>query len=914
MKRLLPFCALLFSGTLLYAQQFGGFAPRTRWMQLNTDTARIIYQPPTAAQAQRVAALVHRMAAESPVKLGGQLQKINIVLHANTTLANGYVALGPFRSEYYMLPGSDLFAQGTIPYPEQLALHEYRHVQQYNNMNRGLARAFGLVLGQQGRALANAIAIPNWLFEGDAVYAETAFTPQGRGRLPYFTSGPVSIWEANRRYSLMKWMNGSLRDYVPNHYQFGYLLTNYGYQRYGADFWKNVIADASAFRGLPTPLRSAVRRHAGTSFRRLAQDAFEHYQQQWPAEQKPEVRSLVRHQLFGQAIGTDSLLYLESSYRQLPHFVLEKGNGKRKKWLRNLSSEDWIGYRNGTIAYTAYATHPRWSLTDYSNIVLLDLASGKQRTLTRGRRYFTPDISPSGGKVAAIFADPSARTRIHILDAATGRLLQELTIGEGTAFFHPRFITENKLVAVHRRRNGSVAMHLWNLDNHTNERLFYAGFNTLGYPMADKDLLYFSCSASGSDDVYTYHLGSGEIRRLTGTNTANYFGSAKGDSLLYTSFTANGLQLRTARVQGMPVPPTELAASKVRFAVAGDSINLLQTGERYFDTALYRKSTGLVQVHSWRPFYEDPEFTFTAYSNNILNTLDARAFYRYNQNERSHGLGGNIAYSGWFPILTGGMEYTFNRNIRTPRSNGQFRQLELRGGYYVPLNLTQGRTFKLLRWGQNLVFNQLTPVVSGQRGGHRRVYMQHQIGFSQYLPMARQHIVPRLGYVLAPSYRHQMWGAGYQMLLNAQVFLPSIRNHGLVLSGSVQHTDTGLVLFSNRFANARGYADHHLPRMWRASANYHFPIAYPDRGLAGLVYLLRLRANVFYDHSAVRWPGRINRRWLRSTGTELFLDLKLLNQLPAALGIRYSYLLDEGFGNGKRHHYAVVLPVNLIPE
>lgn len=907
--------AFLLICTQCFAQQFGGFSPRTRWQQIDTDTARIIFQAPSEAQAQRVATLVHRMAATQPASLGNRLQKINIVLHNNTTLANGYVGLGPFRSEYYLIPGSDIFEQGTIPFHEQLSIHEYRHVQQYNNMYRGFTKAFRFVLGEQGQALANSLTVPNWFFEGDAVHAETALTPQGRGRVPYFTSGPLSIWEAGRNYSLMKWMNGSLKDYVPNHYQFGYLLANYGYRQYGADFWQKTIADASAFRRLPTPFRSAIKTYTGKPFRTFVNDAFDQYQQEVTINKVPQPAGLVRYQYFPMAIGKDSLLYLENSYRSLFRFMLQDKNGTHTIKLRHISSDNWLSYRNGTIAYTAYATDPRWNLTDYSNIVLLDIATRKERTLTRKARYFTPDLSPSGKKLAAVHVDSTTRTQLHILDATTGALLQALTVGEGTYFFHPRFIDENNLVVVHRRRNGSVALHQWELQTGKQKLLVYGGFNTMGYPFVQGKKVFFSASPSGSDDVYAYDLDGDELTRYTGASTGNYFVSTHGDSLLFSSFTANGLLIQKRPMQGVPLSKEDLAKTDARFEVAGDSINLLQTETARFATSRYSKSTGLLNVHSWRPFYEDPELSFTALSNNILNTLDATAFYRYNQNERSHAFGANLAYGGLFPVLTAGADYTFNRQLRTPRGTQVFQQWETRAGYTIPLNFTQGKTFKFLRFGSSINFNRLMPQNKDNPFAARnRTYLAHAITWSQYLPMARQQIFPKLGYTLAPSYRHQLGGNRYQWLAGGQLFLPSWRNHSIVLSGAAQFTDTALALFSNRFANARGYADFYLPRMWRVSANYHFPIAYPDWGFGGLLYLLRLQANLYYDYSQVWQYNRANNRLLRSTGTEIFFDIKLMNQLETSIGIRYSHLIDAGFSRGNRNVFAIILPTDFIPR
>ena len=94
---------------------------------------------------------------------------------------------------------------------DQLAIHEFRHVQQYNNFNVGLSHLFHILFGQEGQALANGAVVPNWFFEGDAVFNETNVSKQGRGRLPYFFNGYRSLWLANKNYSWMKLRNGSLQ-------------------------------------------------------------------------------------------------------------------------------------------------------------------------------------------------------------------------------------------------------------------------------------------------------------------------------------------------------------------------------------------------------------------------------------------------------------------------------------------------------------------------------------------------------------------------------------------------------------------------------------------------------------------------------------------------------------------------------
>src|SRR6476661_6638319 len=306
LNRMVLFCALL-STVKSYGQNFGGFPPTTQWQQINTDTARIIFPPEAREQALRIAQLVHTAAADTPVMIGTKLKKINIVLHNRTTEANGYVALGPFRSEYYLVPGGDIFEFGNLPWYENLAVHEYRHVQQYNNFNHGITKIFSVFGGQNGRALANALTVPDWFFEGDAVYAETAFTGFGRGRQPQFLSAYNSLWQAGKSYRWMKLRNGSYKDYVPNHYPLGYLLVNYGYEKYGPSFWKNVTHDASSFKGVFYPFQKAVKKYSGTDYKTFRKEAFAYYSQQLDTGMRSTTRKKTVSDVYiPRKIGKDS--------------------------------------------------------------------------------------------------------------------------------------------------------------------------------------------------------------------------------------------------------------------------------------------------------------------------------------------------------------------------------------------------------------------------------------------------------------------------------------------------------------------------------------------------------------------------------------------------------------------------------
>lgn len=912
---------LLASTGTLQAQQFGGFPSRTKWKQINTDTARIIYTPGAENEARRVSTIIHRMAAEENT-LGNALKKVNVVLHNQTTLANGYVALAPFRSELYLVPGGNIFDFGNLPWQEQLAVHEYRHVQQYNQFNRGISKAMGVLFGQEGRALANAAAVPDWFFEGDAVYAETALTPQGRGRTPYFHNGFRALWREGRHYNWMKLRNGSYKDYVPNHYQLGYLLVNYGYLKYGPEFWKNVTADASAFSPLIYPFQHAVKRHAGVSFATFRKEALQYYNHE-VSRRRDDIRrrETVTNYYFPQPAGTDSLVYVKDSYKKLAAFYLHTPAGEKRIKQKSIGSEEWFSYRNGLIAYTAFNTNPRWSLINYNDIVLLDIHTGQETWLTHQGRYYTPDISPDAQTIIATAVTDSINSELHLIDRQ-GKVVKKIPAPRASFFIHPRFIDQDRVVVGIRWPDASISMEVLQLSTNQRETLIPRTHATVGYPYVTPDAIYFTASLAGTDNIYRVNWNDRKVVQLTNSQTGLYFPAVANDSLYYSAFTSNGFALRSQGVGA--IKPQEVSARAwsevtIPFEVAGDTArNILEVPNRAFAAEAYRKSTGLLNFHSWRPDYADPEFTFSIYSDNVLNTFSNVLFYRYNENENSHAVGFNATYGGWYPQVHIGVERINDRHVNSSTRQYVLNQTEANVGYSIPFNFTKGKTIKSLSFGSRLYFTSLDAAVKSPTAfsGFRATYLSHTVNFSHQLPRALQHIYPKLGYAVAANYRHRNDEKGYQALANGAVYLPgALPNHSLVLQGSIQETDTSNVLFSNRFANSRGYVDYYFSRMWKAGANYHLPLLYPDRGVGNIVYLLRVRGNLFYDFTRVYSNAKTASEDLRSTGGELFFDTRWWNAYPLTLGVRYSYLLDaDVVGAQNRNRFEIILPLNLIPD
>ena len=411
------------------------------------------------------------------------------------------------------------------------------------------------------------------------------------------------------------------------------------------------------------------------------------------------------------------MLYLKTSYRKLPAFYIADKDGEHKIKLRNITSENWFTYRNGMIAYTSYNTSARWSLVNYSNITLLDIATGQEKQITKEAKYFTPDISPDGSQLIAVSYTDSLQSELHLL-TTEGAVVKKIAAPGGALFVHPRFITNEEFVVAVRQANSTMSLEKGSLVTLKMEPIISPVAATLGYPSVIGNKLYYVSSQSGNDEIYEADL-SGKLplqkaRQLTFDQAGNYFPSVRNDSITWAHFTSNGYRIQTKdlkAIKGIEISGSEFEKRFLPFKIGLQDAapNMLASTSRQFVESPYKKSSGLFNFHSWRPNYTDPEITYSLYSDNYLNTFSNEIFYRYNIDETSHAVGFNSYYGGFFPVINAGVAYTFDRTIKTTSLTYTLDQFEARVGYNIPLTFTGGKTYKLFNFGSNFVYSSLMP-------------------------------------------------------------------------------------------------------------------------------------------------------------------------------------------------------------
>ncbi len=928
-RKTICFFVLSAFSTIVFAQNFGGTPASVKWQQVNTNTARIIFPKSYDSVGQRISAIVQSLQKKDVHPLGNKKQKINIVIHPYSNVSNAFVQLAPFESEFYLHQPFDALSNGALSWEDQLSVHEYRHVQQYNNFNTSLSKVAGIFFGENARALANAAAIPDWFFEGDAVYNETFMSEEGRGRLPDFLDGYRQIFADSLQYNYELLRNGSYQKLIPNHYPLGYMLTAYGYEKYGNDFWRNVTQDAAAFKPLYYPFQGAVKKYAGISFKQFTDEAFSFFRDKMLAGKLPEQinwftnieKNNVANYILPYAESDGSIIVLKNSFKKIPAFYRIEKDGKESAIAVNdISNETYFSYNNGKIIYAFSQPDIRYANRDFTGIKVLDVNTGTSKIVVSHTTFFTPDISHDGKNIIAVNMPKALITSLVLMDE-NGKIIKEFK-QENTSFSYPKFSRNDDFIFVlTRNRSGEMGMEQLNISTGSFENILPMAKRILGNPVVHGDTILFTCAHDAIQETWAYDIQSNKIFK-TGISGHNISQSTllPGDNLMASIFTSNGYRLATIQPKWNEVTVSDtLKGLYVQKPFARDENEFLKDlPETNFTISPYKKFTHPFHFHSWNPVINAPEYSLNVYGQNILNTIQSTLFYTYNSNEQSHQFGMNEIYGGRFVQPFFGVSKTlhrsFNLNMDTSFS---WNELNTNVGLRLPLNLSGGKQYRNLE--TNIAFHYNTVEWTGNAKNiytnYEVPFMQYSIGYSGSIQQAKKQIYPHFAENMYVQYNHTTGDlTARQLYINGRIFLPGFfTTHSLVINAAMQNRDTlRNYFFSNNFEAARGYNSYQFARNWKIGATYHFPLLYPDYGFKNIVYFSRIRGALFYDYAQGGGVDKSRQYIFRSAGAEIYFDTKWWNQQPITFGFRYSRLLDYQTTLQQPNQWEFIVPVNLF--
>lgn len=521
-RLLLLFGAVLAAHTASAQYYTWGSDPPMKWSTIRTPDVRMIYPDTVASVARRTLFYIRTVQPDIAYGFTHGPMRIPFVMHPENFRSNGLVMYLPKRVEFLTSPAIDSYS---MPWIKQLVAHEYRHAVQYNNLDRGVIRVLSYVLGQQGSTVG-LLCMPIWAMEGDAVMSETQMSSFGRGLQPSFSMGYRAMGRVGRdrrdtrdRRNIDKWFCGSYRDYIPDHYELGYQICSYAYDRYGENVWNKVARYGSRNPYVLATTRVALEKYYGTNVSTLFRETFDDLQRYWDSLPKTEDSALTltrlpegNHTTYQWPLPLDdtTVLVLKTDFDRSTRFVrLDTRTGREQVvcHVGQVSTRPALG--NGRVWWTEYRRSKLFEQRVNSQLCYMNLADGTPRTVAEHRRTLYP--TSAGDDFAWVEYAPDGRYTV-VVDYAGG-IERRIAAPEGAELHGLAWddITQAFYVIV----TDDSGMWLGRLGSEGIEPVTQGAYITLSNLRAGGGKLYFGSIASGKDEAHCYDLVAGREYRLT---------------------------------------------------------------------------------------------------------------------------------------------------------------------------------------------------------------------------------------------------------------------------------------------------------------------------------------------------------------------------------------------------------------
>ncbi|MBE6182218.1 MAG: hypothetical protein E7148_05945 [Rikenellaceae bacterium] len=830
----------------IFAQYYtwGADAP-TKWSEIRDPKVRVIYPDSADALGRRTLHYIQSVQPDISYGFSRPAMQIPFVLHTENFQSNGMVMYMPKRVDFLTTPSEESYS---MPWIKQLVAHEYRHAVQYNNLNQGILRILRYLLGQQGATLGM-LFMPSWAMEGDAVMSETMMSSFGRGLQPSFSMGYRAIGRVGTdhrgrdRKNTDRWFCGSFRDYIPNHYELGYQICSYAYDRYGENIWDKVTRYGARNPYVFATTRIALKKYYDTSVNQLFRETFDALKLHWDSIPTPANSSTPLVELDARNYTTyqwpipldeQTVLVLKSDFDRTNRFVrvdLRSGKETTVAYTGVLSSRPVLD--NDRIWWTEYRRSKLFEERVNSQLCYMNLADGKPRQINGERNSLYP--TPAGDKLYWVTYHPNGRYSIMVKHVEE---VQQVLILPADKEIHG-LAWDNQTAALYGIITDDNGMWLARIDSQKLHPLTTEAYITLSDLRAANGWLYYGSIASGRDEVHGYDLSKQREYRLTTSTYGSFDGipSQKGDELLLTTYEKQGYRLArqpltdtsliTVKNSRLPinlVNPPRKHWEVINLDIVNFTPSDLQKQQANTPSKRYRHGLHLFNVHSWMPVsldifnaidehQIDTNVGVTLLSQNQLSNTEAYVTYGWHQNEgslfkmgvRYFGLGVHLN----FDVSYGGNQIIYSPWIYNPATSTLSRLNPRPEKYYsiglstlLPLYFQRGYHTRILsasvgwNYSNGLIANlsnavwynglNINPQLGFKKGLHK---LSFGASFTDQIRMAHRDFAPRWGYGLKASYTINPANRQYSDLVSlyGEGYLPGIfRHHSLKLATNYQ--------------------------------------------------------------------------------------------------------------------------------
>ena len=546
-----------------------------RWSYVESPSYRVIYPKGMDSTAVIYANTLEKFRLATGRSCGyipGERikRRMPVVLHPYTSWSNGSVAWAPKRADLFTTPQAH--NSDALPWTDMLTVHESRHIAQ---MQFGLTKAiepFGWFFGEMFNGLAAGLYPGSDYLEGDAVIAETALGPTGRGRdgefLNYYMiaadQGDFRIWS--------RWLYGSQKYYAPDYYSLGYFFLSGIRAKYDQPEYMANYLDFAARRPWNLNHKSAYTRElTKKNFKKTFNEIMYWYNDIWQKELKERGPYMTADTVYKQSKAYTeyrSLIQagkrtfaIKMSFNRPDHLVELLPNGKEKficDFSFTKSKLTWspIGNR---IYWSEIIPDKRWSLAGSSAIRYIDLGDmpkddhfesighKRQHTLAKGSKYYHPYPDQETGTVWVAEYLLDGRTQIVALSPEDGRPVKVIAIPDDMQVLEP-LVLDGKILFSAITPSGTG---IFSIDATSDAAK--PAIATIVHPVtvslhnlqAHNDGFTFTSDRNGVSELYYADLnsqnnGEADIYQVTNTRYGSNWHIFRNDELLYAANLYNG--------------------------------------------------------------------------------------------------------------------------------------------------------------------------------------------------------------------------------------------------------------------------------------------------------------------------------------------------------------------------------------
>ncbi|MDD5570829.1 MAG: hypothetical protein PHD97_06690 [Bacteroidales bacterium] len=935
----------LFSSLNSYSQYYdlGQDPSRTKWKQIKTEHFQIIFPVGFLNEAQRLANLMDNAYSEVTRTLNFKPKRVPVIIHNRSIVSNAFSVWAPRRLEFYTCTPQSTYTQDWL---QQLSLHELRHVVQMNMVNKGLTKFFTYLLGEQATAVVFGLYVPTWFMEGDAVCTETALSNSGRGRDPKFEMEMRTNILIGRNYSYDKAVLGSFKDFIPNEYNFGYLMVANARRRYGTEIWEKAVDNAGKNSWSITPFNKGIKKVSGLTKVKLYKQTIADLDSLWKQQMNknnytefktvsPQKNIYTNYQ-YPIYLNDSAILAVKSGFDDIPHLVVFKQNGKEKKIItpgfyntaclsatfdinssqsKNKTGEGpLLSACNNIIVWSEIQFDKRWAGRNYSVIKKYDLRNKKKTTLTRRTRLFAPSISPDGTKIATVEVTEDYKNSLVIIDANTGKEIKRFSTGSNDFYITPVWSDDCRQIAVINMNNKGKGILLIEADNLNFKTILKEEITEIYKLVFRKGYIFFNGIYSGISNIYAIDINTQKIHQVTSSKygASDITISQNTGKIAYSDYTADGYNIVETDFNPSVWTPLENVGNTSIKLYEGyinqeNKINFDTIKIKSYEVKNYSKTMHLFNFHSWMPFEYDntelyPGIRFL--SQNKLSTAFTILSYKYNQIENTNTYSLSFDYKGWYPVVGLKADYGNRRShfvSSTDTTLKSFSWDELKSGIdlSLPLNFSSGNYYRLLEPSSGIGYINVSNSSLDIYTYDIKSFMFYNFGLYAYNVQKTvvRDMRPRFGQAISVNYKNAPDYYGEIFSVQSYFLFPGIcRHHSTKISFEYQKNNSlysGYV-FENIINMPRGYTYlEDIYEIKKLSFDYKFPLLYPDLKISSLFYIKRLKLNLFTDYAFIDNVS-LTRKEFNSCGAELTGDINIFRFfIPLDIGLRYSYVFSD---------------------